>query len=107
MFNNVPSFQCKYCRAKQTYANAYLDDVERNDGRSSSITISNDGGKPFGDTSIVPISSPRSPYEPHATRLSSGALVSTCRQRDVPCGVKAMFGKDRGETPGYRQYRSQ
>ena len=66
-FNNAPSFQRKHCQAKLTYANAYLDEVEkRGDWQrylGSSLVISNDGGSTFGDPVIVPISSPHGPCE--------------------------------------------
>lgn len=66
-FNNAPSFQRRLWRTKLTYANAYLDEVEKKGGwekyLGSSIAISNDGGKTFGDPIIVPISSPHGPCE--------------------------------------------
>ncbi len=73
-FNNTPSFQRKQCQAKFTYANAYLDEVERKGGwekyNGSMLAISNDGGKTFGDPVIVPISSPHGPCE-----LSDGTIL--------------------------------
>ena len=66
-FNNAPSFQRSHCQAKHTYANAYLDEVERRGDwqryLGSSLVISKDGGKTFGDPVIVPISSPHGPCE--------------------------------------------
>ena len=73
-FNNAPSFQRKHCRTKPTYANAYLDEVEKKGGwekyLGSSIAISNDGGKTFGDPILVPISSPHGPCE-----LNDGTIL--------------------------------
>lgn len=66
-FNNTPAFQRKNCQAKLTYSNAYLDEVEKKGGwekyHGSSIAISNDCGKTFGEPIIVPISSPHGPCE--------------------------------------------
>ena len=66
-FNNDPAFQRKNCQAKHTYANAYLDEVERRGDwqkyLGSSLIISKDGGRTFASPVIVPISSPHGPCE--------------------------------------------
>lgn len=73
-FNNTPAFQRGNCHTMPTYANAYLDAVEkRGDWErylGSSILISRDGGATFGDQIIVPISSPHGPCE-----LSDGTVL--------------------------------
>ena len=67
-FNNTPSFQRTHSNTSMpTYCNAYLDQVEKKGGweryLGSSLAISNDGGRTFGDPVIVPISSPHGPCE--------------------------------------------
>ncbi len=66
-FNNTPSFQRKHPQLKPTYANAYLDEVEKNDNwkkfLGSTLAVSEDGGKTFKGPYVVPISSPHGPCE--------------------------------------------
>ena len=80
-FNNTPSFQRKQCQSQPTYANAYLDAVEKKGGwekyLGSSLVISNDGGKTFGEPVIVPISSPHGPCE-----LNDGTILYVGRLFD-------------------------
>lgn len=80
-FNNTPTFQRKQCQAKLTYANAYLDEVEKKGGwekyLGSALAFSNDGGKTFGEPVIVPISSPHGPCE-----LNDGTLFYVGRLFD-------------------------
>lgn len=80
-FNNTPSFQRKQCQGKFTYANAYLDEVEKKGGwekyHGSLLAFSNDGGKTFGQPVTVPISSPHGPCE-----LEDGTLFYVGRLFD-------------------------
>lgn len=72
-FNNHVDFQRNY-QGESLYRKAYLDEVEKAGDfekyLGSTIAISNDGGKTFGDIKIVPISSPHGPCE-----LSDGTIL--------------------------------
>ncbi|MBR2432957.1 MAG: exo-alpha-sialidase [Clostridia bacterium] len=80
-FNNEPSFQRRHPQLKPTYANAYLDEVEKNgDWKNflgSTLAISDDGGKTFRGPYVVPISSPHGPCE-----LSDGTVFYVGRLFD-------------------------
>ena len=63
-FNNDPSFQRRFAK-DSPYRTAYLDAVEATencrDYLGSTMVISRDGGKTFGDPILCPISSPHGP----------------------------------------------
>ena len=98
-FNNSPSFQRKHPQFKPTYANAYLDEVEKNDNWKnffgSTLVISEDGGKTFKGPYVVPVSSPHGPCE-----LSDGSILYVGRLFDdegaeshIECHILTPDGK--------------
>ncbi|MBE6608906.1 MAG: exo-alpha-sialidase [Ruminococcaceae bacterium] len=80
-FNNRPSFQRSITQVKATYANAYIDEVEKNDNwknfLGSTMAISDDGGKTFRGPYVVSITSPHGPCE-----LSDGTVFYVGRLFD-------------------------
>ena len=79
-FNNHPEFQRKH-QGDSLYRKAYLDEVEKLDFEKylgSTIVISRDGGKTFGDVMTVPVSSPHGPCV-----LSDGTVLYVGRTFDA------------------------
>ena len=79
-FNNHPEFQRKH-QGDSLYRKAYLDEVEKREFEKylgSTIVISRDGGKTFGDVMTVPVSSPHGPCV-----LSDGTLLYVGRTFDA------------------------
>ena len=76
-FNNHPDFQRKH-QGDSPYRKAYIDMVEQTDFEKylgSTLVISQDGGKTFGEVITVPISSPHGPCT-----LSDGTILYVGRQ---------------------------
>ena len=97
-FNNHPDFQRKH-QGDSLYRKSYIDKVEQTDYQKflgSTMVISHDGGKTFGDVITVPISSPHGP-----STLSDGTVLYVGRRFsafNLPTGLECHTVTPDGKT---------